>query len=408
MAVSSSVYAQSSIDADILNHVYSGEITKAISLLEEMDHDSINLDEAVLLMQLYVGQNRYGEVIEIIEAKPELRESPESLHLSGLAYAAMGQKRAAFQAFESARMLDSVHIPSRLQLSRLYMEDKNWEKASIVQVEILDLLPENLFIKTQQARALRNLKREEEAIRLLTDVLNSNESYYKALIDLAELYYMDGNNAEGRRIIQKAIDFYPEDAQIWDMSARIAFNQKQFRRAVNHWKNAISHGNSHISTPRNVGLSYYHLHEFDSALMFFNQVLDKEPDDLQTLMYSAIIYRQREDWIRANNALDHLYFLLNDAFLTETLVQRAVAREGLKNMTGAMDDYELASKLNPENGIYYYYMATMLERNNVSLEKAVHLYEVFISFEDSADKLLIDHSKDRLQSLKERLFFRGE
>lgn len=400
--------SQNTVNQRVFDYIYNGEQAKAIEWLESKNPDSIVADELLVLMRLYTERYMYSRIIELYRENPVLEGSADARFFLGRALAGLGMRGEAINSFEDARNLEKTHIASRLQLSNIYMDQKSWESALDVQYEIQELMPDNLYNKIQKARALRNSKRESEAINLLTGVLEIRNTYYPAITDLALLHFMDGNNSEGRTLINRGIELYPEQELVWDISARIAFNQRQFRLAAAHWKKALEIGEVQNSTLRNIGLCYYQLNEPDTALQYFTRVLEKDPDEVQSLMYAAIIFRQKKDWLRAHNALDHLYNLQNDEFLSETLVQRAVAREQLLNTEGAVQDYRLASKLNPDNGIYFFYIASLLERNKANLQEIIDYYERFIAFEGRADSLLIEQAKAKLRSLKERMFFRGE
>ena len=159
------------------------------------------------------------------------------------------------------------------------------------------------------------------------------------------------------------------------------FDEKDFLCAKEALRKAYNMDSTDQFVLNNLGVVYQNLNEPDTALIFYNKVLDQVPDDVFALNNKATILANKKDYEGA-------LYLLNIAnqkssFNETTLLLRSRVYNHLKNAGAAFADLKSILQVNPKHRGARQNLA-ILKFENKDLEGAKG---DFIA-------LLIDHPKD--------------
>lgn len=386
--------------------IINGERAEAAELLEQrIEQGDPAEEELQLLVDLYHQSFSFSKIIDLYQNhEQKLNQNPAVLFAYGQAVNQMGFENRAVQILEQFRALNSNDPRGLILLGRIYYNNDNWEAAEPVYDQLVGLAPENLYFRTQLAKVNGNLMETEYSREILREVLQEDPLYLSAILELAISHIAATEVHKARELIEPALKEYPDQALLWNLSARTAYNLQKFSMAIEHWERVIDLGKADNNTYRGSALSYYQLGNAEKALENFNQSLAMNPEDLISLYYKAMVYRQIEDWEKAEATLNQLFEIQITDYFIDTLIQRAVVAEELDKIEEAMKDYRLVKLMDPTHQNADFYLAALYDRHFDDPEKIIEYYQNFLDIENP-DPSLIEYARGRISVLRERLHF---
>ena len=386
--------------------IVNGDRDSAISELETIvSHQTDNVEAIVLLSDLYHQTHQFGKLITLVESNNnKVSEIGSVQFVYAQAKYQTGFKPEAIQALERNRELDSFDIRGLILLGSIYYNDENWALAQSVYRQISVSLPGNHFFRTRLAKTYGNLMDAEYARSILASVLEEDPAYLPALIELALSHFSLREFYKTNEVTSAALVMYPNNVSLNNLRARSSYNVQQFEEAVKYWNVVAELGEADQNTFRGLGLSYYQLGNAEEALKNFERVLMLNPEDTISLLYSSMVYRQKENWEKAYEILNRMFeFHITDYFI-ESIMQRAVVLEELGEVESAMSDYTLAKMLFPEHRKALFYLAALHDRHTSNQEVILEHYLKYLE-SGYTDPSLEDYAKSRVSVLRERLHF---
>lgn len=386
--------------------VVEGEVHRAIRLLEEAEEEgTAGVGSLVLLLNLYSGEFRFGPVAEVFERHEDrLSQNEDAVYAYAQAKLKSGYKDEAAAVLEAFREREPSGAKALILLGTLYFDDEAWEAAGPVYDEITDRVPGNPLFRTQQARIYSRLGREEAAKEILLGVLDAEPAYLPAMLELVSLYYRNSETEKAKNLTDRGLMIYPEESRFWDFSGRIAYTNQRYERAAEQWLRVVELGDAEMGTYRGIGLCYYQLSRPEEALEYFGRTLAMNPEDTISLLYSAMVYRQMEEWEKARDILDRLFDIHGGEYLTDVVMQRAVVYEALGEIDAAVSEYKLAKRLDPEQRSADFYLAALYDRHLEDKAVALEHYRSYLE-NGEPDPELEEYAKGRIRVLVEKLHF---
>ncbi len=148
----------------------------------------------------------------------------------------------------------------------------------------------------QKARCLRRLYRMQESVEVLADVLYLDQYNIELMADLAESHMQVGNTMEAFTLYDILSRMQPENPYFRTCQARILYREKQYEESIAACKMIIVQD----SIPEILSMiadAYNNLGKADSALVYYNHVLDKRPKHVPTLSKKADILLSEKKYI---------------------------------------------------------------------------------------------------------------
>ncbi|MEX2600058.1 MAG: tetratricopeptide repeat protein [Balneolaceae bacterium] len=388
--------------------VVNGETSQAMERLNLVLEDQEPSEEVLsLLIQLYQQNYRFQEIDKLYrEHQPLLERHREATLSYAQAKLQTGYRTEASRVLEQLREEYPDETRVRILLSRIYFDEEEWESALPVFEELTSLAPENLYFRTRYARVLRSLSDEARAREILLSVLQEDQEYLPAILELLSIFYVANDLQAARALADRGIRLYPEEHRLWDLSARIAYHQSEYDLAIDHWMRVITLNEETFSINRSLGLSYYQLDDPDNSIYYFRQALNENPDDMISLFYTAMVYRQLENWEEAELVLTQLFELHIGDYLMDTLMQRAVAYESLGKLDAAESDYRLAKLIDPGHANADFYLATLYDRHFNDHTSAIEQYQMYLENGSDLDSTMVETARARIRALREEIHFR--
>lgn len=183
---------------------------------------------------------RYDDAAALFKTYTEGRPSnPWGFYMLGLAAWKSGDRATAESAFEQALMLDSTHVKSHLNLSRVLLESEQPESALVhietaIQLDSTSSEPLRL-----QGRAFEALDQTDDAIVAYQRAVGKNDRDVWAMNNLGALYLRLGRVedaigplARAIEIEDKVVTFHNNLGMALELTGRFEQASEQYRAAL--------------------------------------------------------------------------------------------------------------------------------------------------------------------------------
>ena len=147
---------------------------------------------------------------------------------------------------------------------------------------------EVIDLALQKARCLRRLYRMQESVEVLADVLYLDQFNMELMADLAESHMQAGNTLEAFNLYGILTQMQPDNPYFKICQARILYREKQYEESIAACK-AIIVQDSIPEILSMIADAYKTLGKADSAMVYYNYVLDRKPMHVPTLSKKADI-----------------------------------------------------------------------------------------------------------------------
>ena len=158
----------------------------------------------------------------------------------------------------------------------------------------------------------------------------------------------------------------------------LKFIEPQIREALMHWERAMEIYPEHYSTYNNIGMVYSRVYkEYDTAIVYFNQALERKPEDPMVLFNLGMAYEGKQAYGRAIDLYQKS--LANDPDAINTRSRMANVYFGMGEFQEAIEMNQEIMRISPNESLPYvnignYYIFQRDTVNGIRFyEKAVEL-----------------------------------
>lgn len=170
----------------------------------------------------------------------------------------------------------------------IYVIDSLAAEIGADSTSIADHREEVIDLALQKARCLRRLYRMQESVEVLADVLYLDQFNMELMADLAESHMQAGNTLEAFNLYGILTQMQPDNPYFKICQARILYREKQYEESIAACK-AIIVQDSIPEILSMIADAYKTLGKADSAMVYYNYVLDRKPMHVPTLSKKADI-----------------------------------------------------------------------------------------------------------------------
>jgi tetratricopeptide (TPR) repeat protein len=164
---------------------------------------------------------------------------PAVLRHLGRAARAAGRRDDAERALRRAVELDGDFVAARVELGRLLLEVGRVEDAIRESRAALDVLPTYGDAAYLLAVAQRRAGVPGEAMATLIDLLEGDPYHLDGLVLLGQVLNDQGRRDDARRALQRVLRLNRDRADAHFHLGVVASEERRFRDAVAHWRDAI-------------------------------------------------------------------------------------------------------------------------------------------------------------------------
>ncbi len=256
----------------VLAHLKAGQPAKAIdTALEILGENPDNPAAITLVGSVFAAtgdkkeaRNYYDKALKLNPGNPQasfamaqLEESEGNLSAATTMYQAMvdadtksiapmlalarladkqGDKEGLFTWLERARAEASQQVQPRILLTEAYLNDGDLQKAEIVAKESRVIAPDNSVVRAQWSRILMRGQRYNEALTILTDLIEDEPDSVYARLLLTETYLNLKQTEDAIAQLKTALEKDPNSLGGLTLMARIALEEGNFEEVEEYAK----------------------------------------------------------------------------------------------------------------------------------------------------------------------------
>ena len=259
------------------------------------------------------------------------------------------------EAREGRYLPSAGELESMLQWAKEFLNEENYEKAMEYVDKALKIksTPEGMKIK---ARILQKMGKYEEAIRVITKILEENVKDDEAWFIFGEILEDMGDLDEAEQAYGQCVHFNRLNVSCWINRGNVLLSQKKYQEALMCYDKALALNENLPAIWNNRGVSLKYLGKYDEALRSYNTALQFDSKFADAHLNKAYLYFDLKKYEEARNALaDYLrlkedargYLLLANIFAKRNMKKDAIeaVKKALELEPGNQEARELLDRL---------------------------------------------------------------
>ncbi|MFH1016715.1 MAG: tetratricopeptide repeat protein [Pseudomonadota bacterium] len=323
-------------------YLQQGNIEEAERILRQLvsaqpTHPSSQID---LWRLLYSNRGQVNEAKEGLKTLVQTGAATLSNYDLGRAWKSLAEIAeaqndlpGAVAAMEKAAEADRSSHANAFYLGRLYLQQKQYEKAATEFGRASSLSPQTAEYFIYEGNALREmgkfaesfgqlnkglekealnveglyqlgltqraLNRSDEAVASFENVLKADPRHLNAMVNLGELYLARDNFSMARTQLKAAIAIAPNSVRAHDAMGEVLLVNRRFAEALGEFQIAEKQAGADVDVLLNLGRAYLALNRTDKASSYFQKALAAEPNRLDTQVAIGELERRKKEYTKA-------------------------------------------------------------------------------------------------------------
>ena len=336
------------------------------------------------------SQEKYSE--SFIHLKNALKDNPENLSakiLLGKIYVHQRLADAAIHQLNEASDLGADYNLYAETLAKAYMINKDYSK--VIDLPIDDLNYQSQFELTLlKAKASQNIERNQEALENYNKALMMQPNNISALTHLAGFYLQQGNTNEVEKLLTKAALHDANNPHFLHLKGKLHLKNNELTAALNYFQQAIEKAPNDAAISRSLANLYITLKDYPKARVAIDNILDVTPDDPFMMLMNARLFSINNE----NELADQAYTTLAQKL---TLIPEEVMAQlpELQYVSG-LADYMLGKLESAQK-----HLQSFLAQKDDQVKVVIILADIYIKQQqnDRALKLLEDNEQLVMQDI---------
>ncbi|HSP81482.1 MAG TPA: tetratricopeptide repeat protein [Myxococcaceae bacterium] len=223
---------------------------------------------------------------EVLEKAPEMLDAWFNL---GLIAERLGRLPDARDAYEKVRLLEPRHVPTLLNLGRLYRIQEKYAEAISLYEDGLKVpeLAQEVSLLNNLIVAYRLAGKYSQAEATARRVLARHPDDAEAYKNLALVYYEQGRYRLAELVLANARKLDEKDPGIYNNLGMIYLKLDDRPRALSQFQKAVSLDERFAPGYLNLGALALAWRDYAGAERAFSRVTELEPDSLEAWLYHA-------------------------------------------------------------------------------------------------------------------------
>jgi len=259
--------------------------------------------------RVLLDQGKYGEAEKVlIESSTVNPAHLPTLKALGEAYTKEGKHSEAIEQYRKVLAINEKDFDVWGRLAELYLRVGEHGKAVETYRGGLQLSPDHLGLTMGMAQALVWSHNYEEAEKLYKKVLwrdfnQKSPISHLALKGLAKTYALQGNLPDAVRTLDRAIELFPDEAELYKELGIVLAWQKQFQQALTTLERAVEISPDYVESYRTMGYVYTSMMKYKAAADAYTIAIGLEPDNIENHLLIAEVYTKVGERAMAEKSL---------------------------------------------------------------------------------------------------------
>ncbi len=265
------------------------------------------------------------------------------------------RKERGKEAREGRYLPSAGEMASLLQWARDFLENGTYDKALEYVENALRIKPTTEG-KKLKARILAALGRAEEAISILTSILEDNVKDDEAWLILGQILEEEGDLQEAGEAYSQCVRFNSRNLACWINRGNVMLSMEKYSEALLCYEKALEIRRDMPALWNNRGVALKYMGKYDEAMRSYNAALKIDKNFAEAYLNKAYLYFDLKRYEEARNAVMEYLRLRRDSrgliLLARIYMRRSMrkdARETLQEVLeiepGNQEAIELLDKL---------------------------------------------------------------
>ncbi len=396
--------AQNSIDVFIVNKEYDKALQEIDSRLSKTPSAALYLQKGLVLQAQQDYQNATNAFASGLQYEPGnvtmMGEMADCLAL-------LGNHQDAISYYSAALQKDSTNLVMAGKLGKVYILRKEYRKAYNVLSSVYQRDSSNVFWNKQLAYCAFRVSQRERAVQLYEKVLDANPRDHTSYINLINCYNWKKEGPAILAVIDKGLAEFPADADLLLERAMYFYKTKQYNEASMQFEKYIAvEKNPEYETLMNYGIATYFAGFEEKALDIFGELFAQNPNDPLVMYYQSLCYKKLKDFEQSEKLMVWAIEGSTPDYVAEMYHHLGQIYGQQRKFKESIQALEKAYKMNPKKVEVLFEIATTYEEFNSNKTLALNYYRLYLKEAGEAGKNT-DYALDRVEKLKEDLFFEG-
>ena len=357
-------------------YIKASDDEKALPFYEKIIKlNPVNVDAYNNMGGIYRRLKRYDESIAILnKALSFNKNNSEVKYNLGFTYKLMGKNDEACDCFEYVISENPNDVLAYNHLGSIYATKKDYQKSISIYKRGLQVDPNHPILQYNLARSYVATNSDLDAFKAFEAALRAKPSWKDAVKEYSALLNKYSRTKESCEVIQKAINLYPTDGNLYYLLGKSFLVQTDYESAVKSFEKAISLDKTNPSYYEKLIFAYEREQKFEEGLEVAEKGIELFPNNIKIMREKVHLLFSAKKLNTGASVLKNLSELTTrDPHVKDLMGQYYICCDNKKNVALCFDKIR---KLNPSYQKYLYnaaYRYIQVEK----YEEAVKCLKVF-------------------------------
>lgn len=369
---------------------------------------------------------RFSGAVKSMQQAVELTQQKEPvLFTLGTILESDGNDEEAIAVYEKLLSIDSLHIPAKARLAKVFKDQKEFLYAADYYSQLVKQDSTNSFFYAELAYCCQKIGLTAPATEYYQKAISLNPTNLKTGRQFISMLVDDKYYDVALAVIDTFLIPFPNNLHLLKQQAYIKAIGGNYLEAVKLFSHIVHLGDTSLFTRKYYGQSLYNNGQYHEAAFWLNKYLEAIPGDSKNQFILGLAYQNDYQY---DKSLKHLTVAWEQLYPKELLSRISTEmattytmygtycsyRDSLKaNTEGyyklAVDNLLEALALNPDDFTIYLKLGHLYDDNIKDNKLALYYYELYYKKLDPQKIELhkLDWIQNRIIQLKEEMHFAG-
>jgi predicted TPR repeat methyltransferase len=268
---------------------YENQLPQAIQLYEEVLKGNPNHQDSLHFLGLtYAQLGTMDKALACLTKANEIQPTASLLNNLANIYKKNKQFKQALQYYLNAIELEPNYAQAHNNIASIYAQQDNYQEALAHYVKAVHAEPDFIAAHFNLGLLLLKNNQLDAAKTQFNNVVSLDPNATQARFYLGVLYLENNELVEAERAFHEVLEHNSEQVQALVNLGVIALKRQQDQLAIDYFTRALALDNNELDARNNLASTFMHHDRFENALMHYDILLQKEPDNIEYLYNSGV------------------------------------------------------------------------------------------------------------------------
>ncbi len=344
-----------------------------------------------------------GNYFEAIEELEKFGDKSEAILLRlAQAQTVNGNMAAALTNYNSVLESNPERVLTAVEYAKLLSSTGKLKEADSIFKQLVKQYPMNANFHYQLG-LVREQQKDSTAMTHYSITILLQKDHQKALAKVAKRALVSGELIKAEKLSKQGLETNPSNRTLLSILAQAYYFQKAYQPAIDEFEKLVAMGEGSEFIHTRIGTSYFHLNNYDLAILNFNAALDYEDENHATHYSLGKLHALKGDY---KNSEKHLLLaiLLKDQAMDEEYTSLGLTYKFSEQPKKALEYFIRALEENPDNERALFERAIAADSYYKDLKTRLKFYEEYLAkYEISGDSHLRRLAQRRVKHIREEI-----